>query len=105
MPRPTSPPMPAVQRVLEVLGENIRLARRRRKFSAALVAKRAGLSAPTLRAVEHGAANVTLGAYANVLHCLGLEKDLLLVARDDVLGRKLQDLALIARKPAKRDDD
>ncbi len=86
--------MPSVRRILTELGENVRLARLRRKLSASLVAERAGMSRPTLRAVERGEAFVTLGALANVLHTLGLEKDLGLVARDDVLGRKLQDIRM-----------
>jgi len=85
---------PALTRILEGLGDNIRLARLRRKLSAQLLAERAGMSRTTLRAIEKGEAGVTLGAYANVLHCLGLEKDLELVARDDTLGRKLQDVGL-----------
>lgn len=86
--------MPRVGRLLAELGENLRLARKRRGLSAALVAQRAGMSRPTLRAVERGDAGVTLGAVANVLHCLGLEQDLATVARSDPMGRQLQDAAL-----------
>ncbi|HEX7602116.1 MAG TPA: helix-turn-helix transcriptional regulator, partial [Polyangiaceae bacterium] len=104
MPRATTPTLPAVSRLLAELGENIRLARKRRGLSAGTVSRRAGMSRPTLRAVERGDASVTLGAVANVLHCLGLQKDLGLVARDDEVGRKLQDAALTPRKlaPSKR---
>ncbi len=99
MPRATSPTLPAVGRLLTELGENIRLARRRRGLSAELVAQRAGMSRPTLRAVERGEASVTIGAIANVLHCLGLEKDLAFLARADVVGHQLQDAVL---SPSKR---
>jgi transcriptional regulator with XRE-family HTH domain len=98
MPRKTSAPLPAVGRILAELGENVRLARRRRGFSMVLVAERAGMSRPTLRAIERGDDGVTLGALANVLHSLGLEKDLALVARDDAFGRKLQDVELATRR-------
>ena len=100
MPRQTTSPHPAVQRLLRELGENIRLARLRRGFSMEVVAERAGMSRTTLRAVERGEAGVTLGSYANVLHSLGLHEDLGLVARDDELGRKLQDARLPARRRA-----
>ena len=86
--------LPSLQRLLLEMGDNIRLARLRRRFSAVIVAQRAGISRNTLRAIERGDPSVTFSAYANVLFCLGLEKDLRLIARDDELGRKLQDAGL-----------
>jgi transcriptional regulator with XRE-family HTH domain len=102
MPRTTVTPHPSVQRLLRELGENLRLARLRRGFSMALVADRAGMSRTTLRAVESGEPGVTLGSYANVLHSLGLHGDLGRLARDDELGRKLQDAKLPTRRRAPR---
>ena len=102
MARKSTLQLPAVRRLLEQLGENIRMARLRRGFSMQLVAERAGMSRTTLRSIERGEAGVTLGAYANALHSLGLHADLGLVARDDELGRKLQDAKLPARKRAPR---
>lgn len=100
MPRGTLPPLPPVARALAAVGENLRLARLRRGFSVTLVAERTGMSRPTLRAVERGEPNVTIGAYANVLHCLGLASDLALLGGDDGCG-ELQD-APFARQPARR---
>jgi len=86
--------LPALQRLLSDLGEHIRLARLRRKLSTTMVSERAGMTRNTLRSIEKGDAKVALGAYARVLFCLGLEKDLRLLAQDDELGRKLQDADL-----------
>ncbi len=94
MARTTSRPLPRITRLLAELGENIRLARKRRGLSAALVAERAGMSRPTLRALERGDVGVTLGALANVLHSLGLAQDLGVLGRADPVGRALQDAAL-----------
>jgi len=94
MPRKTAPPPPTVKGTLKLLGENLRLARLRRKISTTMLSERAGMSRNTLRAIERGDSAVTMGAYASVLFCLGLDKDLLLIAQDDPLGRKLQDAGL-----------
>ena len=93
--------MPKTREILEQMGEQIRLARLRRKLSAHLVAERAGISRQTLTVIEKGTPTVAIGAYAAVLHALNnLDNDFLLVAKDDELGRKLQDLDLPARKRA-----
>ena len=94
----TSQVQPGALRALRRLGENIRLARKRRGLTATLVAERAGMSRPTLRALEHGEPTVTLASLANVLHCLGLEAGLAELAADDDLGRHLQDALLEPNK-------
>lgn len=93
--------LPQTQKVLNQLGEQIRLARLRRQLSAELVAERAGISRVTLSNIENGSSSVAIGSYAAVLHALnGMDRDLLLVAKDDELGRKLQDLELPVRRRA-----
>jgi transcriptional regulator with XRE-family HTH domain len=94
MSRQVATGFPAVERLLREVGQNIRNARLRRQITAELLAERAGMSRPTLRSIERGDASVTVGALANVLHSLGLEQDLLGLARADVLGRRLDDAAL-----------
>lgn len=81
-------------------GENIKLARLRRKLSTEQVAERANIARTTLWAIEKGSPNVALGSYVQVLFVLGLEKDLLKLAGDDPLGRKLQDAKLLAKERA-----
>ena len=102
MPRITPALFPPATRQLVSLGERLRVARLRRRYSAESVAKRAGVARGTLYRVEEGDPGVSLATYASVLRVLGLQGDLDLVARDDVLGRKLQDLKLPTRKVAPR---
>ena len=102
MPRKTAPLSPALEEILKTLGENIKLARLRRKITTTMLAERAGMNRVTLRKVENGDSGATLGAYASVLFCLGLEKDSLLIGQDDPLRRRLQDAELTHTKKKKK---
>ena len=85
---------PKYQKILEQLGENVRLARKRRRLTTIQVAERAGIDRSTLYEIEKGNSSVSLGAYFNTLRVLGLQDDFLKLAADDDYGRKLQDLQL-----------
>ena len=103
MPKKTIVLLPETEKILEQMGLQIKYARLRRKLTSELVAERAGISRATLVSIEKGSPSVAMGCYAAVLHALNyMDKDLLLVAKDDELGRKLQDLDLPARQRAPR---
>lgn len=89
---------PKHQRVLEELGENIKLARKRRRLTTVQTAERAGIDRSTLYEIEKGNPSVSMGAYFNTLRVLGLQDDFLQLAADDIYGRKLQDLNLLTKK-------
>jgi len=89
---------PRHRKILEKVGENIKLARKRRQFTMIQVSERAGIDRKTLYRVEKGDPGVTLGAYFNVLRVLGLQDDFLKIAIEDEFGRKLQDLQLLGEK-------
>lgn len=96
--------LPKGKKLLAAMGQNIKLARLRRKLSAAQVAERASIGRSTLWQIEKGTSSVTIGAYFQVLFVMGLEKDFLKLAGDDEFGRKLQDAGLItkARAPKRK---
>lgn len=92
--------LPKLERVLANVGENIKLARLRRRLSSEQVSVRAGISKGTLVSVEKGVPGVAMGTYLQVLFVLGLQDDFLQLAADDILGRKLQDLQMTVNKRA-----
>jgi transcriptional regulator with XRE-family HTH domain len=95
--------LPETEDILKQMGSQIKYARLRRKITTELVAERAGISRATLVSIEKGSPSVAIGYYAAVLHALNfMDKDLLLVAKDDELGRKLQDLNLSVSKRVSR---
>lgn len=86
---------PKYNSALEKMGENIKIARKRRKLTTVQVAERADISRSTLYLIESGNTGVAMGAYFNVLRVLGLQDDFLKLSADDELGRRLQDLKLL----------
>ena len=89
---------PKSRKSLTQRGENIRIAIKRRGFTQTLISERTGLSRLTIRRIERGDASVSIGHYVAVLSVLGLADDIVKVASDDVLGRKLQDIKLVGRR-------
>lgn len=87
--------LPKQQELLDRLGENIKLTRKRRNLTTLQVAERAGIDRSTLYHIEKGNPRVSIGAYLNVFRVLGLQDDFLKLGADDELGRKLQDLKLM----------
>ena len=91
-----------LQMKMNQVGEQIKLARLRRNLSIAQVAERASCSTLTINRIEKGSPTVSIGIYARVLYALQLDDDLLLLAKEDVLGRALQDLNLKHRQLASK---
>ena len=87
----------ALKQYLELMGEQIMLARKRRHLSMQNIADRATVTRLTVSKVEHGDPTVSMGIYARILFALNLEKDITLIAADDPLGRQLQDAELLRR--------
>lgn len=87
---------------MKVVGEQIKLARLRRDLSLAQVAERATCSPLTVSRIEKGSPTVAIGIYLRVLYALQLDDDILLFAKDDELGRQLQDMALTTRQRASK---
>jgi len=94
--------LPVLARILDGFGERLKAARLRRRYSADMVAQRAGIARATLSRIEQGDPGVSFGNYARVMQVLRLEQDLNRLATDDELGRKLQDAELGTRARAPR---
>lgn len=87
--------LPRYARMMQIVGENIKLARKRRNLTLSQVAERANVHRDTLSKIEKGVPSVAIGSYFNVLKVLGLHQDFLKLAADDQLGQKLQDIKLL----------
>ena len=91
-----------LEQKMQTVGEQIKLARLRRNLSVAQVAERATCSPLTVSRIEKGAPTVAIGIYLRVLYALQLDNDILSLAKDDKLGRTLQDMNLPQRERASK---
>ena len=87
---------------LQIVGEQIRLARLRRDLSIAQIAERAMCNELSVMRVERGTPTVSMGIYLRILFALGLDESILCLAKDDEMGRTLQDLDLKNRQRASK---
>ncbi len=93
--------LPKQRRMLAEMGAQIKMARLRRNITSQQMAERTQLGRNTIVNIEAGSESVSMGSYFRVLVALGLDGDILCLAKDDILGRKLQDAKLIVPKRAK----
>jgi transcriptional regulator with XRE-family HTH domain len=91
-----------LEQKMQVVGEQIKLARLRRNMSIAQVAERATCSPLTVSRIEKGTPTVAIGIYLRVLYALQLDDEILNIAKEDTLGRSLQDLSLKTRERASK---
>ena len=69
---------------------------------AGQIAERATCSPLTVSRIEKGVPTVAIGIYLRVLYALQLDDDILLLAKEDVIGKALQDLSLKKRERASK---
>lgn len=93
-----------LEQKMKIVGEQIKLARLRRDLSITQVAERATCSPLTVSRIEKGASTVSIGIYLRVLYALQLDNDILALAKDDILGKHLQDLNMVSRERASKKD-
>ena len=88
-----------VLKALHKVGKDICDARRRRRITIQLMAKRAGISRATVGKIEKGDPTVSIGGYSSVLFVLGRTERLgdLADAAHDLIGRQLEEERLPRR--------
>lgn len=93
-----------LEQKMQIVGEQIRLARLRRNLSISQIAERATCSELSVMRVEKGTPTVAIGIYLRILYAMQLDDDIMSLAKDDSLGRTLQDMGLKHRQRATKKD-
>ena len=91
-----------LEQKMQIVGEQIRLARLRRNLSIAQISERATCSTLTVARIEKGISTVAIGIYLRVLYALQLDDDILWLAKEDALGNAQQNINLKKRERASR---
>lgn len=91
-----------LEQKMQIVGEQIKLARLRRNLSIAQVAERATCSPLTIARIEKGTPTVAIGIYLRVLYALQLDDDIMPLAKEDAVGKAMQDLSLKKRDRASK---
>lgn len=91
-----------LEQKMQIVGEQIKLERLHRNLSVAQVTERATCSPLAVSRIEKGVSTVSIGIYLRVLYALQLDDDILWPAKEDVLGKALQDLNLKKRVRASK---
>ncbi|MCY4215379.1 MAG: helix-turn-helix transcriptional regulator [Flavobacteriaceae bacterium] len=87
--------LPQYRPYFEELGDNIRLARKRRQLTVNQIAQRASIHRATLYRIEKGDPSVSIGSYFKVFKAMNLHEDFKWLGANDVEGQRLQDLSLL----------
>jgi transcriptional regulator with XRE-family HTH domain len=96
-------PLPT-KRALTKFGQDVSTARRKRRFTLAMMVERTGVSLNTYRRIEKGDPSVAMGAYAMVLFALGFGNvlgDMIDRSRDNI-GLQLEEERLPKRVRVRR---
>ncbi len=95
MAKTSHPSFPSVLKQMRSFGERLQMARLRRELTTVQFSERVGVSRETIRRLEQGDPTIAIGTYMRALRVLGLDQDINSLASDDVLGKKLQDVAML----------
>ena len=91
----------AVKLGIKRLGEDLAIARKRRRIKEQLMADRLGVTRATLRRMEAGMPSVSMGTYASAVFCLSPQrfKDFMaiLAPENDTIGLAISDIDLPKR--------
>lgn len=92
-------PTPEAAAVIAILGQQIRIGRQRKGWSVASLASRAGVSSPTIVAIEAGSPGTSIGNVLNAAVTVGVR--LFGAERDELVAMRRRGEEVIALLPSR----